>query len=173
MRPEPCCSKMESKEQRSRLDDEDSGDATDNDNDDEDDDVDDFTGVAEGEEEETFLVCVHNVSPEIPYAILKCRVANTAKDILLQALLKVDIFILQCILAIWLQMGFLLSQFSGKKTSRAGPLCPCGGTRFRTYLGASSTCLGRRGKCSSGSGKMDNSGSLFCCRARTFESSKW
>lgn len=76
--------KMDVKE-RNRLDDEDSGDATDNDDEDEDDDV----GVSV-EEEETFLVCVHNVSPEIPYAILKCRVADTAKDILLQALLKVS-----------------------------------------------------------------------------------
>ena len=82
VRPETL-SKMDVKE-RSRLDDEDSGDATDNDDEDDDDDV----GVG-GEEEETFLVCVHNVSPEIPYAILKCRVADTAKDILLQALLKV------------------------------------------------------------------------------------
>ena len=78
--------KMDVKE-RIRLDDEDSGDATDNDDEDDDDDV----GVVEEEEEEeeTFLVCVHNVSPEIPYAILKCRIADTAKDILLQALLKV------------------------------------------------------------------------------------
>ena len=80
------CPKLDAKEQRaSRLDDEDSGEATDNDDEDDDDDA---VGELE-EEEETFLVCVHNVSPEIPYAILKCRVANTAKDILLQALLKV------------------------------------------------------------------------------------
>ncbi|KAI9566032.1 hypothetical protein GHT06_009831 [Daphnia sinensis] len=84
VRPESC--KVELKE-RSRLEDEDSGDEDDNDEDEDDDDV----GLAEEEEEEeeeTFLVCVHNVSPEIPYAILKGRVTDTAKDILLQALLK-------------------------------------------------------------------------------------
>lgn len=85
VRPETC--KVELKE-RSRLEDEDSGEDDDNEEEDDDDDG----GLAEEEEEEeeeTFLVCVHNVSPEIPYAILKCRVADTAKDILLQALLKV------------------------------------------------------------------------------------
>ena len=92
------CSKMEVKE-RSRLEDEDSGDATDNDEEDDDDDV----GVAEEEEEEeTFLVCVHNVSPEIPYAILKCRIADTAKDILLQALLKVRP--LDCVQLEWVRL---------------------------------------------------------------------
>ena len=87
VRPEAC--KVEMKE-RSRLEDEDSGEDDDNDEDEDDDDG----GLAEEEEEEeeeTFLVCVHNVSPEIPYAILKCRVADTAKDILLQALLKVTL----------------------------------------------------------------------------------
>lgn len=86
VRPESC--KVELKE-RGRLEDEDSGDEDDNDEDEDDDDV----GLAEEEEEEeeeTFLVCVHNVSPEIPYAILKGRVTDTAKDILLQALLKVQ-----------------------------------------------------------------------------------
>ena len=84
------CPKLDAKEQRaSRLDDEDSGEATDNDDEDDDDDAVGELEEEEEEEEETFLVCVHNVSPEIPYAILKCRVANTAKDILLQALLKV------------------------------------------------------------------------------------
>lgn len=85
---EASSSKMELKEQRGRLEDEDSGE--DDDNDEEEDDED--GGLAEEdeeEEEETFLVCVHNVSPEIPYAILKCRVSDTAKDILHQALLKV------------------------------------------------------------------------------------
>jgi len=76
------------KEQRNRLEDEDSGDDDDNDEEEDDDDG----GLAEEdeeEEEETFLVCVHNVSPEIPYAILKCRISDAAKDVLLQALLKV------------------------------------------------------------------------------------
>ena len=86
------CPKLDAKEQRAtRLDDEDSGGATDNDDEDDDEDG-GISGELEEEEEETFLVCVHNVSPEIPYAILKCRVANTAKDILLQALLKVICF---------------------------------------------------------------------------------
>lgn len=78
------------KEQRSRLEDEDSGDDDDNDEEEDDDDG----GLAEEdeeEEEETFLVCVHNVSPEIPYAILKCRISDAAKDVLLQALLKVQV----------------------------------------------------------------------------------
>jgi hypothetical protein len=86
VRPESQC-KVEMKE-RSRLEDEDSGEDDDNEEEEDDDDV----GLAEEEEEEeeeTFLVCVHNVSPEIPYAILKGRVTDTAKDILLQALLKV------------------------------------------------------------------------------------
>jgi hypothetical protein len=87
VRPESC--KVENlKERSSRLEDEDSGEDDDNEEDEDDDDV----GLAEEEEEEeeeTFLVCVHNVSPEIPYAILKGRVTDTAKDILLQALLKV------------------------------------------------------------------------------------
>lgn len=86
VRPDSQC-KVEMKE-RSRLEDEDSGEDDDNEEEEDDDDV----GLAEEEEEEeeeTFLVCVHNVSPEIPYAILKGRVTDTAKDILLQALLKV------------------------------------------------------------------------------------
>ncbi|GAB6024048.1 hypothetical protein CHUAL_008768 [Chamberlinius hualienensis] len=40
------------------------------------------------EEEETFLVCVHNVSPEIPYAILKAPVSSTSMNIITQALVK-------------------------------------------------------------------------------------
>ena len=74
----------------SAAEDEDSGDEEDNDNEDDEDYDEAGLGLAEEEEEEeTFLVCVHNVSPEIPYAILKSRVSDTAKDILLQALLKV------------------------------------------------------------------------------------
>ena len=40
------------------------------------------------EETDTFLVCVHNVSPEIPYAILKVPVSACAQDVLAQALVK-------------------------------------------------------------------------------------
>ena len=86
---------METKEPRIRsslVEDVDSGDEEDNDNEDDEDYDEAGLGLAEEEEEEdeeTFLVCVHNVSPEIPYAILKSRVSDTAKDILLQALLKV------------------------------------------------------------------------------------
>ena len=86
VRPAEASNKTEVKERNSRLEDEDFADDDEND-DDEDDD-----GLAEEEEEEeeeTFLVCVHNVSPEIPYVILKCRVADSARDVLHQALLKV------------------------------------------------------------------------------------
>nr|CAD7406530.1 unnamed protein product [Timema poppensis] len=40
------------------------------------------------EEAETFLVCVYNVSPEIPYAILKVPLSSSAQDVLAQALVK-------------------------------------------------------------------------------------
>ncbi|XP_046989883.1 1-phosphatidylinositol 4,5-bisphosphate phosphodiesterase epsilon-1-like [Schistocerca americana] len=40
------------------------------------------------EETDTFLVCVYNVSPEIPYAILKVPVSACAQDVLAQALVK-------------------------------------------------------------------------------------
>lgn len=44
---------------------------------------------AKGWEEETnFLVCVHNVSTQIPYTILKAPMSSTAQDILAQALVK-------------------------------------------------------------------------------------
>lgn len=85
-------SKLDVKERNSRLEDEDFADDDENDDDEDDDDA----GLAEEEEEEeeeTFLVCVHNVSPEIPYVILKCRVADSARDVLHQALLKVNNFI--------------------------------------------------------------------------------
>lgn len=86
VRPAEVSGKLDVKE-RNRLEDEDFADDDENDDDEDEDDA----GLAEEEEEEeeTFLVCVHNVSPEIPYVILKCRVADTAKDILHQALLKV------------------------------------------------------------------------------------
>ncbi|XP_022238999.1 1-phosphatidylinositol 4,5-bisphosphate phosphodiesterase epsilon-1-like [Limulus polyphemus] len=41
-----------------------------------------------GGEEETFLVCVYNVSPDQPYAILRAPVTSTAQDIIAQALVK-------------------------------------------------------------------------------------
>ncbi|XP_022235027.1 1-phosphatidylinositol 4,5-bisphosphate phosphodiesterase epsilon-1-like [Limulus polyphemus] len=41
-----------------------------------------------GETEEMFLVCVYNVSPEQPYAILKAPITSTAQDIIAQALVK-------------------------------------------------------------------------------------
>lgn len=40
------------------------------------------------EENDTFLVCIYNVSPEIPYAILKVPLDACAQDVLAQALLK-------------------------------------------------------------------------------------
>lgn len=40
------------------------------------------------EEADTFLVCVYNVSPEIPYAILKVPLSSCAQDVLAQALVK-------------------------------------------------------------------------------------
>lgn len=40
------------------------------------------------EEENNFLVCVYNVSTQIPYTILKAPMSSTAQDILAQALVK-------------------------------------------------------------------------------------
>lgn len=40
------------------------------------------------EENDTFLVCIYNVSPEIPYAILKVPLNACSQDVLAQALLK-------------------------------------------------------------------------------------
>ncbi|XP_014219274.1 1-phosphatidylinositol 4,5-bisphosphate phosphodiesterase epsilon-1-like isoform X2 [Copidosoma floridanum] len=40
------------------------------------------------EEADTFLVCVYNVSPDIPYAILRVPVTSSAQDVLAQALIK-------------------------------------------------------------------------------------
>lgn len=40
------------------------------------------------DEKDTFLVCIYNVSPEIPYAILKVPLNACAQDVLAQALLK-------------------------------------------------------------------------------------
>lgn len=37
---------------------------------------------------ESFLVCIYNVSPDIPYAILKVPVSATAQDVLAQSLVK-------------------------------------------------------------------------------------
>lgn len=41
-----------------------------------------------GETEEMFLVCVYNVSPEQPYAILKAPITSTSQDIIAQVLVK-------------------------------------------------------------------------------------
>lgn len=40
------------------------------------------------EEENNFLVCIHNVSTQIPYTILKAPMTSTTQDILAQALVK-------------------------------------------------------------------------------------
>lgn len=40
------------------------------------------------DENDTFLVCIYNVSPEIPYAILKVPLNACAQDVLAQALVK-------------------------------------------------------------------------------------
>lgn len=40
------------------------------------------------DEKESFLVCVYNVSPDIPYAILKVPISATAQDVLAQSLVK-------------------------------------------------------------------------------------
>lgn len=50
------------------------------------------TGGEEGssswDDDDTFLVCIYNVSPDIPYAILKVPISATAQDVLAQALVK-------------------------------------------------------------------------------------
>ncbi|XP_035211287.1 1-phosphatidylinositol 4,5-bisphosphate phosphodiesterase epsilon-1-like [Stegodyphus dumicola] len=38
--------------------------------------------------EEAFLVCIYNVAPDQPYAILKAPITSTSQDIVQQALLK-------------------------------------------------------------------------------------
>ncbi|XP_043265479.1 1-phosphatidylinositol 4,5-bisphosphate phosphodiesterase epsilon-1-like isoform X2 [Colletes gigas] len=40
------------------------------------------------DEADTFLVCIYNVSPDIPYAILRVPVSSSAQDVLAQALVK-------------------------------------------------------------------------------------
>lgn len=40
------------------------------------------------DDDDTFLVCIYNVSPDIPYAILKVPMNATAQDVLAQSLLK-------------------------------------------------------------------------------------
>lgn len=40
------------------------------------------------DEADTFLVCIYNVSPEIPYAILRVPISSSAQDVLAQALIK-------------------------------------------------------------------------------------
>ncbi|XP_048504784.1 1-phosphatidylinositol 4,5-bisphosphate phosphodiesterase epsilon-1-like isoform X2 [Athalia rosae] len=40
------------------------------------------------DEADTFLVCIYNVSPEIPYAILRVPISSSAQDVLAQALVK-------------------------------------------------------------------------------------
>lgn len=40
------------------------------------------------DDDDTFLVCVYNVSPDIPYAILKAPINATAQDVLAQSLVK-------------------------------------------------------------------------------------
>lgn len=40
------------------------------------------------DDDDTFLVCIYNVSPDIPYAILKVPISATAQDVLAQALVK-------------------------------------------------------------------------------------
>ncbi|KAG8224032.1 hypothetical protein J437_LFUL001109 [Ladona fulva] len=48
----------------------------------------DSGGMHSWEEHDNFLVCVYNVSPEIPYAILKVPLGASAQDVLAQALVK-------------------------------------------------------------------------------------
>ncbi|XP_037922568.1 1-phosphatidylinositol 4,5-bisphosphate phosphodiesterase epsilon-1-like [Hermetia illucens] len=45
-------------------------------------------GSSSWEDNDTFLVCIYNVSPDIPYAILKVPISSTAQDVLAQALIK-------------------------------------------------------------------------------------
>lgn len=40
------------------------------------------------DDDDTFLVCIYNVSPDIPYAILKAPINATAQDVLAQSLMK-------------------------------------------------------------------------------------
>ncbi|XP_071630783.1 LOW QUALITY PROTEIN: 1-phosphatidylinositol 4,5-bisphosphate phosphodiesterase epsilon-1-like [Temnothorax longispinosus] len=40
------------------------------------------------DEADTFLVCIYNVSPEIPYAILRVPISSSAQDVLAHALIK-------------------------------------------------------------------------------------
>ncbi|XP_076173797.1 1-phosphatidylinositol 4,5-bisphosphate phosphodiesterase epsilon-1 isoform X3 [Ptiloglossa arizonensis] len=40
------------------------------------------------DEADTFLVCIYNVSPDIPYAILRVPVSSSAQDVLAEALVK-------------------------------------------------------------------------------------
>ncbi|KOC71351.1 1-phosphatidylinositol 4,5-bisphosphate phosphodiesterase epsilon-1 [Habropoda laboriosa] len=40
------------------------------------------------DEADTFLVCIYNVSPDIPYAILRVPISSSAQDVLAQALVK-------------------------------------------------------------------------------------
>lgn len=45
-------------------------------------------GSSSWDDDDTFLVCIYNVSPDIPYAILKVPINATAQDVLAQSLLK-------------------------------------------------------------------------------------
>lgn len=45
-------------------------------------------GSSSWDDDDTFLVCVYNVSPDIPYAILKAPINATAQEVLAQSLLK-------------------------------------------------------------------------------------
>ncbi|KAH7981249.1 hypothetical protein HPB49_022648 [Dermacentor silvarum] len=47
-----------------------------------------LTEWSDGEETQTYLVCVYNVSADQPYAILKAPISSTAQDIIAQALMK-------------------------------------------------------------------------------------
>jgi phosphatidylinositol phospholipase C epsilon len=46
------------------------------------------SGGRSWDDHDNFLVCVYNVSPEIPYAILKVPLGSSAQDVLAQALVK-------------------------------------------------------------------------------------
>lgn len=45
-------------------------------------------GTSSWDDDDTFLVCIYNVSPDIPYAILKVPISATAQDVLAQSLVK-------------------------------------------------------------------------------------
>lgn len=45
-------------------------------------------GPSSWDDAESFLVCIYNVSPDIPYAILKVPISATAQDVLAQSLVK-------------------------------------------------------------------------------------